>query len=321
MPQIFLSYSHTDLTKIQELKLIESLEKDNKYHVWQDTQSIQGGEAWLKVIQDALESSVAVVVFVTNSTLESQWVMFECAYAIGWNIPVVPYYNETILETMKNKPLYNLLSQKQHAENLDKLYNLVQTSSKPSFFSNSYNQNISELLLKFRICSEMLCMVWGNGGFDFSHKLVYIIRDELYDLLHTALSDFWTKFHGVLDTRQRKDFVKLTNILNEIRIAYFDVFKLPFSFYEIESTNFRYPSSIESEFTNFAIKLKELEAHISRSFHYEIYTEDDFYNLTYDRFQNVIHQIENKELTLKEAFVNFLETEYQYKIDLGDIPF
>ena len=91
-PIVFLSHASSDEQLLKRLK--ESLAKKTGGAVTlflsSDGQSIPLGRNWVHEIQQALDKSLLMFVFVSPNSLRSSWVHFESGYAYSKNIRVVP---------------------------------------------------------------------------------------------------------------------------------------------------------------------------------------------------------------------------------------
>jgi hypothetical protein len=108
MTHVFISYCREDIAYANELK--QFLE-DNNIETWMDNH-LRGGENWKDIIDNSLDNSYAVVVIVTEASLNSPWVTYEWARAMGRNIavfPVTPFeQKEERLNELSNSPLGTL---------------------------------------------------------------------------------------------------------------------------------------------------------------------------------------------------------------------
>lgn len=77
MTAIFVSYSSTN--RDFALQLADKL--DQFFDVWIDREGLEGGMAWEKAIQDALDSCTVFVVIVTPESNQSEWVARETILA------------------------------------------------------------------------------------------------------------------------------------------------------------------------------------------------------------------------------------------------
>lgn len=84
---IFISYSKKDSEFTH--KLSSDLEAAG-FRIWIDKRSIQIGDDWRNTIEKNLREAGEVIVVVSPNALESEWVPYEGALAIGWEKPIYP---------------------------------------------------------------------------------------------------------------------------------------------------------------------------------------------------------------------------------------
>ena len=72
--KIFISYSHKDRDEV--MNIVKVL-KDNKHSVWIDSDEIKAGNKWNERIEQGINESDVVVVFVTHNFVESKNCIFE----------------------------------------------------------------------------------------------------------------------------------------------------------------------------------------------------------------------------------------------------
>jgi hypothetical protein len=87
MQRIFISYSRKDIDFVR--KLAGDLEKAG-YDVWWDISDLQGGDDWVRGIPDAISSSQFVLVVLTPTSIESEWVRKEYTQALSLRKKVIP---------------------------------------------------------------------------------------------------------------------------------------------------------------------------------------------------------------------------------------
>lgn len=85
MSYIFLSYAHNIATNATS-SLIDSLEELD-FVVWTD-RKISSGEKWRDAIDNAIRECFAVIVVVTPKAVQSKYVTYEWAFAMGLDKPV-----------------------------------------------------------------------------------------------------------------------------------------------------------------------------------------------------------------------------------------
>jgi len=90
--RVFISYSRNDIDFAR--LLATDLQRDG-YDVWWDISNLQGGDNWVRSIQEALDKSQYCLVVVTPDGLKSPWVEREYTYAINNNLKVIPIFLKT----------------------------------------------------------------------------------------------------------------------------------------------------------------------------------------------------------------------------------
>lgn len=106
MSHIFISYSHNDAETV--LPIIAQLERH--FRVWIDKKGIKQGDEWYLTIQQNLQTSVAVLVFISDRSKNQPWVLHEIEEAHKHNIPCHPYSIEQIAEAP------SVISEKQYID-------------------------------------------------------------------------------------------------------------------------------------------------------------------------------------------------------------
>ena len=89
--KVFLSHNHQDKEKVRELA---NRLKVADIAVWLDEESIHPGDSWADKIQEAIESTDAILIAISRHTSRSQWQSSEIAHAIAArryrNMKVIP---------------------------------------------------------------------------------------------------------------------------------------------------------------------------------------------------------------------------------------
>ncbi len=86
MAHVFISYKREDNPEfLEELKRQLQAEK---FDIWLD-EKILSGEKWSEEIETNIRASFVVIVVVTSKAIESQWVNFEWAFALGTGAKVI----------------------------------------------------------------------------------------------------------------------------------------------------------------------------------------------------------------------------------------
>lgn len=88
--KVFLSYEHNDISLA---KKIESVLKNAGFQVWNSETEILPGDNFAEKISEALKASDAMVVLLTQESLNSKWIQWEIEYALSnksYNKRVIP---------------------------------------------------------------------------------------------------------------------------------------------------------------------------------------------------------------------------------------
>ncbi len=91
-PIIFFSHSSKDKKNLVRLKELFDEKTGGVYDVFlsSDGSSIKFGHNWVSSIQMALEKASLMFVFITNNSIESDWIYFESGFAYAKAVQVVP---------------------------------------------------------------------------------------------------------------------------------------------------------------------------------------------------------------------------------------
>ncbi len=92
-PYIFVSYSHKDWQRVSTI--IKNLQ-DNLCHIWFD-EGIESGRAWNKEIAEYLLKAEVMVLFLSPSSVESEYVKKEINFACNHSKKILPIYLDDII--------------------------------------------------------------------------------------------------------------------------------------------------------------------------------------------------------------------------------
>ena len=87
MTQLFISYSRKDINFAR--RLAGDLEKAG-YVVWWDITDLRGGDDWVRVIPEAIETSDFVIVVLSPDSTVSEWVRKEYTQALSLRKRIIP---------------------------------------------------------------------------------------------------------------------------------------------------------------------------------------------------------------------------------------
>jgi hypothetical protein len=124
-PIVFFSHSSKDEKPLKKLKaLIDDKTKGSVIiFMTSDGQSIPFGRNWVYKVEEALDNSSLMFVFISPNSLQSNWIYFEAGYAYSKDIKVVPL-GILGVDLGKTKPPLSLL-QGFNLDNPDTLENII----------------------------------------------------------------------------------------------------------------------------------------------------------------------------------------------------
>jgi hypothetical protein len=108
---LFVSYARLDADRV--LPLVEAVQKELEFRalpirVWLDLSELQPGENWNSAISEALESSIGVLLFVSQASLGSEWMCRDLQVATTTrNRLLIPVFLQRHFEAVPN-PLKHL---------------------------------------------------------------------------------------------------------------------------------------------------------------------------------------------------------------------
>lgn len=90
MADVFISYSHEDrfFAELVEVKFL-----GKEISVWRDTRSLAGGAKWKSEIDAGIDKCKVLVLVLSPSSSNSNYVTYEWARAIAFGKSIIPIYN------------------------------------------------------------------------------------------------------------------------------------------------------------------------------------------------------------------------------------
>jgi hypothetical protein len=86
MPHIFISYQRKNW---EFASVLENKLRDAGFDVWMDPDSHAGSD-WREEIDTAIDNALALCLIMTPDTVESSYITYEWARALGAKLPVIP---------------------------------------------------------------------------------------------------------------------------------------------------------------------------------------------------------------------------------------
>jgi hypothetical protein len=226
MSHLFISYSHKD--KIQRDQLLTYL-KSNGFSdkdVWCDDKDIDGGDYWRQSIDTALEESFAVVVILTENSIQSHYVTYEWSCALGKGAKIIPLSFEKFSLEMKY-PLLDFIQCKYFHDEINKgLAAKVLEIRKESPIAVDFNREISEITMPLRILTRFSIWLYqfdrGKGPDMYfmedpdRHFQTYLDKaaNEAWDLRNDKLKGFHDRDKT---TKQKRYYQEIIECIEELK--------------------------------------------------------------------------------------------------------
>ncbi len=275
---IFISYSHED--KSYRETIVQQLEAKG-LKVWTDI-NIESGSFWFSKIKNQLNDCSALIVVLTDRALESHWITYEWAWALGNNIPVIPLIADSL-----SKKLHEALAECQWediSKDLQipkKTIQLLQhyQNSLPAYlqpFMHKIYDNILPLLTLSKIfiwgyefrCSNIIGFNEYLWLFKKTHaEAMRVFYEKLYDFqwsmpisVPRRIEKCYLKIFEALDEFERL----LSNLTNEIQFPY-NHKNMRQKFVELENFYNGHLSQSVTDFGFSHVFLEELQYYLSNS--------------------------------------------------------
>ncbi len=102
MQKVFISYSRKngDFAEVVSARIGKA-----GFSSWMDLEGLRAGEDWREEIDQAIRDSLALILIVTPAAMESSYVSYEWAFAIGAGLTVIPLLLEPTEIHARRRPL------------------------------------------------------------------------------------------------------------------------------------------------------------------------------------------------------------------------
>jgi len=135
---IFVSYSHEDGDSAEILR--REIEAKG-FAAWMDEDRLSAGDNWREEIDQAIREAAALIVVISPSAKDSEYVTYEWAFALGVGIRVIPVLLKHTELHPRLKDLHYLDFTNRKARPWDKLFENLHNAQK---FFDSYAVHIPE---------------------------------------------------------------------------------------------------------------------------------------------------------------------------------
>jgi|GEM_PF-5767931 len=252
MRHLFISYSHKD--QRYKDKLVTVLDKF-EINYWSDSK-IRIGDTWRDTIDDALENSFAIALILTPNSLQSMYVTYEWAWALGRGKLVFPFLFEDIKPQERNARLGEIQEincingiPSNHIE-------LLKKYKTPSTIDIYQQYEISKLFLPIPYFLKLLSWLYdySQGGeiYPISSCYTHTASSLLLTILNlreNLIPQFLVNVAPSFPTNLRKEFEEIVHVFELIITAVKNVQSPDF---EIKTFEQNWQNSLEPLLLKFA---------------------------------------------------------------------
>jgi hypothetical protein len=219
MSQFFISYARKDKAFVLDLR--RKL-KSSGHRAWIDTFSITAGADWLEAIDSAIRSSDAVLVVFSKNSINSPYVNYEWAYALGAGIKVLPLVLQSKLKLHMRLFTTNHVNVSERNTrrmgDIAKALGELEKAPRPKFPTGRVRKGIPHLAAKFEMDGNGR-PIW-NSDID-AYEMTLSIKGApaetqkvLFEILDESYSDpIWT------NSRPEKAFSEEMTSYGDIMIS------------------------------------------------------------------------------------------------------
>ena len=141
MHQVFISYSKNQRHEADEIA--KEIKSNHNVNVWIDYSGLSAGEVWRREIDEAIKRSSLIIVLVSRDSVNSQYVTYEWAYALGLGRKLLPIL-------LDDTPLHPRLEEIQHLykdrdDFLQELHKILQNLEYPTGFDARYDDSRAQI--------------------------------------------------------------------------------------------------------------------------------------------------------------------------------
>ncbi|MGO1369258.1 toll/interleukin-1 receptor domain-containing protein [Senegalia sp. (in: firmicutes)] len=206
---IFFSHSSKDSKVVNYLKDLIQEKTGSMLDVFlsSDGQSIPFGTNWVHKIEQGLDESIIMFVFITPSSIKSNWIYFESGFAYSKKVKVIPIGIGITISDLK--PPLNLLQgfNLSSKEGINNIIKIINDECKTTFKENASDKEFSTLL--------------SLMGFDVvNNELLKVI--DYFETRIFPYTSFETKEKINIDTDKSFEFIRNELTSNKSKYADLD---------------------------------------------------------------------------------------------------
>jgi hypothetical protein len=261
MSHIFVSYKSADKDTclkelIEHLSEIGYTVENGK--LWYDQQGLDIGDEWYTEIKSALDDSLAIIVIITENSVESAWVNFEFGYAASQDIPILGIRFDSVART--GLPIsYSQTKDWQEVRN--NLAEILQVYREKFSLSKLTALAIWRLFEPFMLYTRFFLWMYYQLDHletkpDCYFDSAFLVSNEA-DSIEKKIEVFWLNHSPALTRRQKKYFNYFRTVCDEVRKQVFNTIAYPKP--EEETQSIQKLNSLLEEFNVIDFNALELE--------------------------------------------------------------
>jgi TIR domain len=141
MHQVFISYSKKQRHEADEIA--QEIKSNHNVNVWIDYSGLSAGEVWRREIDEAIKRSSLIIVLVSSDSVNSQYVTYEWAYALGMGRRILPILLEDTALHPRLEEIQYL--RKERDDFLEELHKILQNLEYPTAFDARYDDSPAQI--------------------------------------------------------------------------------------------------------------------------------------------------------------------------------
>lgn len=141
MHQVFISYSKKQRGEAD--KIVQEIKNNHNVNVWIDYSGLSAGEVWRREIDEAIKRSSLIIVLVHKDSVNSQYVTYEWAYALGIGRKLLPILLDDTTLHPRLEEIQHLY--KERHDFLEAFHKVLQNLEYPTAFDARYDDSRAQI--------------------------------------------------------------------------------------------------------------------------------------------------------------------------------
>ena len=141
MHQGFISYSKKQRHEADEIA--QKIKSNHNVNIWIDYSGLSAGEVWRREIDEAIKRSSLIIVLVSKDSVNSQYVTYEWAYALGLGRKLLPILLDDTALHPRLEEIQHLY--KDRVDFFEELHKILQNMEYPTAFDARYDDSLAQI--------------------------------------------------------------------------------------------------------------------------------------------------------------------------------